>query len=301
LYGELSFDEEGQVEEHLEACAECRVALEREKTLHAAFDQAAIEPPAALLWQCRENLEERLLAEPVTQRPIAKSWWDRVVESVTFAPSTGWLKPVGALTLVALGFGAARLAPSQGGAFGFMSMTDPGASRVRYIEPGADGRVQIVLDETRQRVVQGGLDNPTVLALLLAAAKDPSDAGLRGETVEILNSRAQTADVRDALIHALQDENAGVRLKAMAGLKPFAQAPEVRKALTEVLLKDSNAGVRKQAIDVLTQGIGESAGQTIDRDIVGALQELMNRESNDYLRQRSQRVLELVNASAETY
>jgi hypothetical protein len=92
-----------------------------------------------------------------------------------------------------------------------------------------------------------------------------------------------------------------VRLKALDGLKPFAQTPEVRKALMDALLKDDNPGVRKQAIDLLTQGIGDSAGQSIDRDVVGALQELMNRESNDYLRQRSQRVLELVNASAETY
>jgi hypothetical protein len=302
LYGELSFDEEGHVDDHLEACAECRAALAREKELHAAFDQVEIEPPATLLRQCREDLQERLEAEPAMVPPARASWWDRVVESVTVAPAAGWLKPVGALTLVALGFVGARLAPSQGGLLGFMSMTDPGASRVRYIEPRTDGRIQIVLDETRQRVVQGDMDDQDIRALLLAAAKDPSDPGLRGETVEILNREAQTADVRDALLYLMQrDDNAGVRLKAMDGLKPFAQAPEVRKALMDVLLRDNNPGVRKQAIDVLTQGMGETAGQAIDRDVVGALQELMNRESNAYLRQRSQRVLELVNASAETY
>ena len=30
LYGELSFDEEGHVEEHLETCAECQAALEHD-------------------------------------------------------------------------------------------------------------------------------------------------------------------------------------------------------------------------------------------------------------------------------
>ncbi len=301
LYGELSFDEEGEIETHLEGCPECCVALDREKKLHAAFDQAEIEPPATLLRQCRDELQERLRAEPAMSRPVSASWWDRVIDSFTLTPSAGWLKPVGALTLVALGFTAARVAPSVGGSFGLMSMTDPGASRVRYIEPSTDGRIQIVLDETHQRVVRGGLDDQNFRALLLSAAKDPSDAGLRGETVEILNRQAQYADVRDALLYALQDVNAGVRLKAMEGLKPFAQTPEVRKAITNVLLTDSNPGMRKQAIDVLTQGMGETAGQSIDRDVVGALQELMNRESNAYLRQRSQRVLELVNASAETY
>ncbi len=38
LYGELSFDEEERVDAHLDGCAECRAALEREKSLHAAFD-----------------------------------------------------------------------------------------------------------------------------------------------------------------------------------------------------------------------------------------------------------------------
>ena len=31
LYGELSFDEEETVDGHLESCAECRTALERER------------------------------------------------------------------------------------------------------------------------------------------------------------------------------------------------------------------------------------------------------------------------------
>ena len=54
---------------------------------------------------------------------------------------------------------------------------------------------------------------------------------------------AQSADVRDALMFALQhDQNAGVRMKAMEGLKPFAAQPEVRTALTQVLLSDSNPG-----------------------------------------------------------
>ena len=100
---------------------------------------------------------------------------------------------------------------------------------MRYVEPASGGRVQIVLDETRQRMVEGRLDDRQIRSLLLAAAKDPSDPGLRAETVNILNANAQSADVRDALVYALRhDQNAGVRLKAMEGLKPFAREPEVR-------------------------------------------------------------------------
>ena len=184
-----------------------------------------------------------------------------------------------------------------------MSLVDPGAQRVRSVEPGPDGGVQIVLDETRQRTVSGDLDDQNIRVLLLSAAKDPSDPGLRYETVGILNDRAQAAEVRDTLIYALEhDENAGVRLKAMDGLRPFAQQPEVRKALSGVLLSDGNPGMRTQAIDLLTQGVGE---RPVTRRVrsgpryVGTLQELMNRENNAYVRQRGQRVLQLVNASSE--
>jgi hypothetical protein len=293
LYGELSFDEEGAVDTHLEGCTECRAALEREREIHAAFDRAEIEPPASVLWESRQNLQRQIAAE---HAPVYRvSWWDQFLD-------TRWLKSAGALALLSIGFFGARMFPNLGLGVTGMSLMDPGAQRVRSVEPAPNGGVQIVLDETRQRVVSGGLDDQNIRVLLLSAAKDPSDPGLRYETVGILNDRAQTAEVRDTLIYALEhDENAGVRLKAMDGVKPFVQQAEVRKALAGVLLSDGNPGMRTQAIDLLTQGVGDSTSNGLDRDVIGTLQELMNHENNAYVRQRGERVLQLVNASQETY
>ncbi len=298
LYGELSFDDEERVESHLDACGECRAALQREKAVQAAFDQLEISPSPSLLRECREDFRMRLMEEAAVPRPMRAGWWEGIVDALTLRPAGGLLRPAGALTLVAIGFMAARMLPSGVGVNGnFASMLQPGAARVRYVEPASDGKIQIVLDETRQRIVSGGLDDQQIRALLLTAAKDPSDPGLRAETVDILNTRAQSAEVRDALIKALQeDQNAGVRMKAMNGLTPFAQHPEVRAALTQVLLKDSNPGLRTQAIDLLTRGA------TVDRQLVGTLQELMLRgEQQGYVRERCRRVLEAMNASLETY
>jgi hypothetical protein len=297
LYGELSFDEEGAVDAHLEDCAECRAALERERELHAAFDQIEIEPPASVLWESRQNLQRQIAAEhaPVHAFIGRAGWWDQLLDA-------RWLQSAGALALLSIGFFGARLFPSLGLGITGASLVDPGAQRVRSVEPGPNGGIQIVLDETRQRIVSGGLDDQNIRVLLLSAAKDPSDPGLRYETVGILNDRAQATEVRDTLIYALEhDENAGVRLKAMDGLKPFVQQPEVRKALSGVLLSDGNPGMRTQAIDLLTKGVGETPANGLDRDIIGTLQELMNRENNAYVRQRGERVLQLVNASQETY
>jgi Putative zinc-finger/HEAT repeats len=309
LYGELSFDEEERVESHLDACVDCRKALERQREVQVALDNIAMEPSPFLLRSCREELHMRLAEE--SQSGQRHGFWERFTDMLTGRSAsaglrhTAWLKPAGALTLIALGFGVARLVPQ--GAFGSggpfeMGVMEP-ASRVRYVEPASDGKVQIVLDETRQRIVSGGLNDQNIRVLLLAAAKDPSDPGLRAETVEILNSSAQSSDVRDALVFALlHDQNAGVRLKVMQGLTPFAQQPEVRAAMTQVLLTDSNPGLRTQAIDLLTKGLNQdSPSMSYDRQVIGAMQELMQRENNAYVRQRCKAALEAVKASTETY
>ena len=241
------------------------------------------------------------------RQPVARhGWWEQFTDMLTGRSGfghSGWLKPAGALTLVALGFGIARMVPV--GAFGIGGAAEMGvmASRVRYVEPASDGRVQIVLDETRQRIVSGPLDDQKIRVLLISAAKDPSDPGLRAETVGILNTSAQSSEVRDALVFALRhDLNAGVRFKAMEGLKPFAQQPEVRAAMTQVLLSDANPGLRQQAIDLLTKGLSrDSAPQGYDRQVIFAMQELMQRENNTYVRERCKTALESVKASIETY
>jgi hypothetical protein len=305
LYGELSFDEEEIVETHLDACAECRAALERQRELHVAFDRLQVEPPPSLLRECRAALGEQLAGAPAQPAVHKQGWWDKLVNLVTGpAPSgpafSGWLRPAGALTLIAVGFVGARIAPmfSTGSGFGLMGVADASAAHVRNIETGTDGKVQIVVDETRQRVISGGLEDQQIRSMLLAAASESADPGVRAETVELLTSDASSADVRDMLIGRLRhDQNAGVRLKAMEGLKHLAQDPAVRRTFAEVLLSDGNPGVRTQVIDLLTQGVGPS----VDRDLVGALQELMVKENNPYVRERCQSVLASWNASSEIY
>jgi anti-sigma factor RsiW len=304
LYGELPFDEEEAVESHLETCGECCAALNRQREVHTALDGLAVEPPASLLRECRSGLmsqiraEARNAAQGPAPEPGRMGWWDRVTGAFRFHAGWTWLKPVGAVALVALGYFSARTIPAGDGPFGVAAVANPANARVRYVQAAPGGQVQLVLDETRQRTVTGALDDDNIRALLMSAAKDPSDPGLRAESVDILNRRAQASDVRDVLLSAMRhDQNAGVRLKAMEGLKAFARDPEVRSALADVLLQDENPGLRTQAIDLLTA----DDVQGLDSHIVGTLQELMRRESNAYVRQRSQHILQTINASSEIY
>jgi hypothetical protein len=294
LYGELSFDEEERVESHLDGCEPCRRALEQQKMLHAAVDAVAVTPSPALLNRCRQDVAEWLDREPPASGLAA--WWRQATGSWKIQ----FLRPAGVVALLAVGFFAAKVTPvlNWGGAYQAMGLGDFGGAQVRHVAAQPDGSVRIVLDETRQRMVTGNREDQPIRALLLAAAKDAADPDLRAQTVTILTAGAEAEDVRRALVFALgNDQNTNVRLKAMEGLKRFSGDPVVQDALARVLLSDSNSGMRTQAIDVLTA----RQGQALDRQIVGALQELMNREDDVYVREQCQRMLRSIKASAGIY
>lgn len=296
LYNELSFEEEDLVQTHLGTCADCQAALETERQLHATLDLDDSPLPVGLLNDCREQLTMALAVEKA--RPTV-GWMERVREWLT--PQM-MLRPVAGLALIAVGFFGGRMLPSQDSqASPFMaSVADPVATRVRRVEPSGTGRFQIVLDETRQRIVSGSPDEDPIRQLLISAASDPSDPGLRGDTIEILGNVAPCDQTRQALLQALEtDSNDGVRLRALQGLKPLAHQGDVRRVLARVLLKDPNAGVRTQAIDLLTENQGGSLLR--ENEMVGVFQDLMGREQNHYIRMQVQRQLRQVKASTEVY
>jgi hypothetical protein len=294
LYGELSFEEEELLERHLGECDDCRVAFEAERRVHQALDGVDEDIPLPLLVRCRKDLAARLESE----RSVAvKGFWGRVKRHLPLLafPAGAFAKPVAAVALVALGVFGARIfqngMPFIGGQH---SAPPPATTRVRFVDSAAPGQVKLILEETRQRVVSGSPDEAPIRELLLAAAADPSDPGLRVDSMDLPKTHSGSADVRRTLLFALQnDTNAGVRLKAIEGLKSFAGDDEMRQVLCQVLLNDDNPGVRTQAIDLLAQAKGP--------DIVGTFQELMRREHNNYIRLRSQRALREMNASVETF
>jgi hypothetical protein len=288
LYGELGFDDEENLEQHMDTCADCRAAFEHDKALHSALDLSDAPLPTGLLPSCRRQLFSHVASETAVRS--SQNW----LGAFTNLFSPAWLKPAGAVALLAIGFAGARLTTLGSINGNGASPQDVVATRVRYVEPDTNGRVKIVLEETRQKRVSGTLDNERVRNLLLAAAQDPADPGLRVDSVELLKSTSEAAEVRNALVRALRsDPNPGVRLKALEALKPQSGEAEVRRTLAHVLLNDDNAGIRTQAIDMLFVHR--------QKDLVGVFQELMRREDNDYIRLRTQRALREMNASVDTF
>ncbi len=286
LYGELTIEEEQSFQDHIEACAECRGKFETARRLHAALDRREAEVDPALLARCRRDLALRL--EGVQRRrPGLREWLARLSDLRLVALA----RPVAALALVALGFFGARLTTAK---VPLGTPAEAGVLRVRYLEPGPSGQVHLVVEETRQQTLSGTVNDDRIRRLLLAAARESSDPGLRAESMDVLKAQRTAGELRPVLLYALQhDPNPGVRLKALDALKPYDGEADVRGALTEVLLADDNPGVRAQAIDLLVEHI---------EDInAGVLQEVVQKENNSYVRLRCQRALEEMNASVGTF
>ncbi len=296
LYHELGFDEEERLELHLDDCPACREETARQRRLHQLLDEAEPALPEGLLTGARLELRSRLRQE----RKPASLFWSRLSEFFTIraVPAPAAARILGAVALVAVGFFGARVTQSGpfrgGGESQAGLMAAPASERVRYIEPGQSNRVQMVIEETRQQVISGPVTEDRIRRLLLDAAKDPADAGVRVESMDLLQSEGDTADIRNTMLYALQhDPNAGVRLKALDGLRKLAMDTPTRDVLTHVLLTDQNPGVRTGAIDMLVEHKEDQ--------MVGVLQELLHREDNGYVRQSCERALHDLNASVETY
>jgi len=299
FYGELPPEEEDRLEQHLDTCAACARVAESQRELSTALDRRVMEPSAALLAECRHDLMRAVYRhEAVVARPVqpAGSWRWR-----EWLPSLGpWRMPLGASALVALGFIAARLTlPGAAGPFSLASLAPENViASVRSVQPVQDGSgpaaVRIVLDETSRRVVTGQLSDSNIQRLMLAAAHDENNPGVRWESVDLLKNQSDSLQVRELLLNRLaEDPNPGVRLKSLEGLRAYAGDPEVRKVLAQVLIHDEAPGVRIAAVDLLTAHT--------DENMVGVLQSVVQNEDNTYVRGRCVKALKDMNASVGTF
>lgn len=73
------------------------------------------------------------------------------------------------------------------------------------------------------------------------------------DSVDLLTQTPDDIRVREALMYALQnDNNPGVRLKALDGLSGFVRRdPLVRDGILRALISDTNSGVRLQALHLV--------------------------------------------------
>ena len=304
LYGELKVEENQALDEHLEHCSRCTRVLEEERDLFALLDtRKPVEATASLLAECRHDLMCNVYRSEQGRLGVW-GWWDRFQGLVSGARLV-W-QPTAALAVAALAFYAGRTTQS-GPAESFPWSIGPAVQQGAVTSADApltgiesvamdphEGNVQIVVEEISRRTISGPPQDPRIRGLLLSTVRTVPNSGVRLDMLDVLAQRTEDLDVRHILVDAMKgDRNAGVRLKALDALRAYKQDPEVRQALVEVLRHDGNPGMRVQAIELLTE--------KPDRDLVGALQELVETEANPYVRLRSEQTLQELNASVDRF
>jgi hypothetical protein len=226
-----------------------------------------LEPTPNMLASSRMQLQEGL--ETARQGGI----WQRLI----FEPTT-WLRQIrmspalaALIFMVGLGGGIGAtynvLASGRGGGSLFTGSLESGSGNpssqplessaiagIRSVtqEPGSN-QVSIKYDTVSTQEAQGSLNDLRIQQLLLFAARNNYNSGVRMDSVDLLTQAPNDTRVREALMYALQnDTNPGVRLKALDGLSGFVrQDPAVRDGVLRALISDSNSGVRMQALHLV--------------------------------------------------
>ena len=286
LYDELPDDARHEVETHLSTCAECAAEAKTMRMFLQAMTGARVEDPSpSLLAASRMKLQEAL--ESAEQN----RGWSRFTVDIA-----GWMhqlrfSPALAVMLLMIGFGGGILASFR--TKPPIDVTGPKppesaaiASISGITQDPQTNSVQIKYNKLVPDEAQGSLNDPKIQQLLLYAARNNYNSGVRLDSIDMLTQRPEDAQVREALIFALRyDKNPGIRLKALAGLKPYVKSDiRVRDVMLEALLRDSNEGVRAEAIRSLQTVIADSS-------VRATLATLAEKDSNNFIRNESRRVL----------
>src|SRR5712672_3283769 len=263
VYNELEDDARYEVEQHLARCPECTAELKAARKFHTTLSQApVVEPSPNLLAASRMRLQEAL--ETTTQG----GFWQRLI----FDPGN-WLRqvrmaPAMVAVIFIVGFGGGIAATynfmdSRQPRVDFADKT-PDASAVSPLEASITGirsitqdpgsnQVNIKYDTVKTNDIQGSLNDQRIQQLVLFAARNNFNSGVRMDAVEKLTQAPNETNVREVLMYSLQnDTNPGVRLKALDGLSGFVrQDVRVRDAVLQSLISDANIGVRMQALHLV--------------------------------------------------
>jgi hypothetical protein len=296
-YGELPDDQCHALEGHLIGCKRCEEELAAVQALQQAMALApAQEPSANLVAQARLRLEEALDSMP------RSSWLMRIQQSMFRGVSMLGRAPVAASALLVLGLGAGAWGGRQFAPRSHQPMIESpasieGAGKIANItsivrQPNTEN-VEIHFNRLAPETVQGSLDDPQIRELLVVGAQNQMNPGVEQNSVSLLADEClaghQCSDgpVRKALLVALRyDKNAGVRLSALNGLKPYvAEDMRVRDGILEALMDDPDATVRSRAIELLHPVEADSSVQEV-------LHTVASQDDNPHIRFVSQEALD---------
>ena len=286
VYGELADDARHELEQHIVRCADCAAELKAEQEFHKLLMQTpAVEPTPNLLASSRMRLQEALeTAEP------GRFWY-----KLAFDPAH-WLRQVRFSPALA----SAILIVGFAGGIGttYKVLGGPRTSQPPIVQPAvndasitginsvtqdpATNQISIKYNTVSTQEAQGSLNDQRIQQLLLYAARNNYNSGVRMDSVDVLTRKPNDSQIREVLIDRLQnDSNPGVRLKVLDALGGFVKDDtRVRDAVLAALVNDTNAGVRTEAMRLIEP-------VKADGSVRGVLMTLAAKDSSQYIRSQA--------------
>ncbi|MGA7187358.1 MAG: zf-HC2 domain-containing protein [Candidatus Acidiferrales bacterium] len=319
--GELDASEMAEVDEHLQHCSGCSLAMTGENEMLALLAANHHEPDASLLASCRATLDD------VLDQQEERGWLRRTVGALL--PSS-WISPRpawSAALLLAIGFSVGILgprllrhpvAPSGAGSLAASNISAPlpvettpdvtPSSSLSSLDlhtanvaginvfPASDNeppRVQLQMRAEQPFMVSGTVNDDDVKRVLMFVLHNNQrfDPDVRLDAVDLLRARNNDPDVRSALCQAVHtDHNAAVRLKALEALNGAEPQDLIRQTLLDALVDDQNPGVRVEAINAL-RDMAAKGQVDADDHMLAVLRERMRKDPSTYIRLQSAAVI----------
>ena len=275
-------------------CADCALELKSEKDFQALLAREVVpEPTPNLLAASRMRLQESL--ETAEQgRFWHKLAWDPAnwLRQMKFSPALA-----SAILIVGFAGGVGttyRIYAHRPGVPSIVAdatqpqgTTDASIAGIQSItqNPGTN-QIDIKYNTVTTQEAQGSLNDQQIQQLLLYAARNNYNSGLRMDSVDLLTQKPADSQVREALLYTLQyDSNPGVRLKSLSALGAYVKDDtRVRDAVLQALLNDSNQGVRNEALRLIEP-------VKADGSVRGVLMTLAARDQSTYIKSQARTML----------
>jgi len=290
LYDELNEDQNAELVAHLNNCPDCVIDLEEINETKILLDKKIqLKPTVSFLEQNRTELHQRLLL--ATQPKYRSNWKKKIWEivSLDFSPALRFSTAVAMLLIGFLGGSLVYKAKTLEEDFTkqqFSSLSETNITGVESIDYDPETRqVSMKLNTMKQLTVQGDMERPEIKQLLAQTLISEKRPNIRLKTVGALAlSKSYDNQVINALSKVLEkDENPGIRLKAIRLLTKMPINTSIKnivtKVLVNVLLKETNSAIRNEAID----GLNKLRNGSVDPIIYNAAKN----DSSEYVRSQA--------------
>jgi hypothetical protein len=297
LYEELDEHEQSLLNDHLSGCSECREDLNRLQKFHKTLEQ---HTPRVATEKEIMNARRlfRLRLHEYLEHP---SWIQKIAAALDRVFSAPVRFSIGGVALLAIGVVAGYIvfkSPAEKSLSiqpaSFMQASySTGEIQITNVKfnkrEEQTGNVEFTFDAISPMQVRGNINDEHVQKILARALLNEQNPGMRLRTVDMIGSQTEqtpnllNAEVKAALIATLKhDPNPGVRKQALEVLSNYLPDTAVTRAFLYVLANEKNTGLVINAINLLD--VSKFEHHPISTELQQFLQHKAQSEGNQYVK-----------------